>query len=66
MHVLPACRLPPTTNKQAAAHHMRADGTTYHIVEYNPVTAEVNTKFTYQVLGKLKDEIYTSCAAVYS
>eukprot|EP00878_Enallax_costatus_P035764 GHUV01039978.1.p1 GENE.GHUV01039978.1~~GHUV01039978.1.p1 ORF type:complete len:306 (+),score=41.19 GHUV01039978.1:549-1466(+) len=34
--------------RQVAANHVRPDGTTYHIVEYDPDTAEINKRYTYQ------------------
>jgi unsaturated chondroitin disaccharide hydrolase len=39
---------PPTSLPQVAANHVREDGSTYHIVEYNPNTGAVNKKYTYQ------------------
>ncbi|GBF93075.1 glucuronyl hydrolase [Raphidocelis subcapitata] len=33
---------------EVAANHVRPDGTTYHIVEYNPNTGAINKKYTYQ------------------
>lgn len=34
--------------RQVAANHVRPDGSTYHIVEYNPDTAAINKRYTYQ------------------
>lgn len=34
--------------RQVAANHVRPDGTTYHIVEYQPDTGGVNARYTYQ------------------
>eukprot|EP00775_Hariotina_reticulata_P002251 gene2251-2563_t len=34
--------------KQVIANHIRPDGSTYHIVEYNPDTGAVNKRYTYQ------------------
>jgi unsaturated chondroitin disaccharide hydrolase len=34
--------------RQVARNHVRRDGTTYHVVEYNPETAAINKRYTYQ------------------
>jgi len=34
--------------KAVAKNHIRTDGSTYHVVEYNPVRGTVNKKYTYQ------------------
>ncbi|KAF8068165.1 unsaturated glucuronyl hydrolase [Scenedesmus sp. PABB004] len=34
--------------RQVAAHHVRPDGSTFHIVEYQPDTGGVNARYTYQ------------------
>jgi unsaturated chondroitin disaccharide hydrolase len=48
----PASSPPPgpclPTPAQVAANHVRPDGSTFHIVEYNPNTGAVNKKYTYQ------------------
>jgi hypothetical protein len=35
--------------RQVAKNHIRPDGSTYHIVEYNPFEGTVNRRYTYQV-----------------
>jgi unsaturated chondroitin disaccharide hydrolase len=35
--------------RQVAKNHIRPDGSTYHIVEYNPFDGSVNRRYTYQV-----------------
>jgi hypothetical protein len=35
--------------RKVAANHVRPDGSTYHIVEYNPFNGGVNRRYTYQV-----------------
>lgn len=35
--------------KTVAKNHVRPDGSTYHVVEYNPVRGTVNKRYTYQV-----------------
>lgn len=37
--------------KTVAKNHIRPDGSTYHVVEYNPVRGTVNKRYTYQVGG---------------
>jgi unsaturated chondroitin disaccharide hydrolase len=34
--------------RMVAKHHMRPDGSTHHVVEYNPVRGTVNRRYTYQ------------------
>lgn len=34
--------------RKVAANHVRPDGSTYHIVEYNPFNGGVNRRYTYQ------------------
>ncbi len=34
--------------RTVAKHHVRPDGSTYHVVEYNPVHGTVNKRYTYQ------------------
>ncbi|WIA29685.1 hypothetical protein OEZ86_012168 [Tetradesmus obliquus] len=34
--------------RQVARNHVRPDGTTFHIVEYNPNTGSINKRYTYQ------------------
>ncbi len=33
---------------QLAAHHVREDGSTYHVVDYNPSTGKVQGRYTHQ------------------
>lgn len=35
--------------RQVAKNHVRPDGSSYHIVEYNPFDGTVNRRYTYQV-----------------
>ena len=40
---------PQAHARQVAANHVRPDGSTFHIVEYDPGSGAVNKRYTYQV-----------------
>jgi unsaturated chondroitin disaccharide hydrolase len=49
--------------RQVTKNHIRPDGSTYHIVEYNPFEGTVNRRYTYQVGEQLKPKCICQGAA---